>query len=125
MKQEARKINNFTDLFAWQEAHELVVLVYKATRDFPKEEVFGLTSQIRRASVSISSNIAEGFGRRSKIDKARFYVMAQGSLSEVQSQLMVARDIDYLEKASFDSLYSQTITVHKLLTGLINKTKES
>lgn len=114
-----QKIKSFTDLVAWQEGHELILLIYDVTKSFPKEEMFGLTNQIRRASVSITSNIAEGFNRQSAKDKAHFYVMAHGSVAEVQSQLMICRDVSYLSKEKFSKAAEQTILVHKLLTGLI------
>jgi len=98
------KITSFTNLIAWQESHKLVVQIYKVTQIFPKEETFGLTNQIRRATVSISSNIAEGFSRTTLIDKNRFYIMAKGSLTEVQSQLLIARDVNYLKKEIFYEL---------------------
>ena len=119
------KIQKFTDLKAWQEAHQLVVGMYKETEIFPTNEQFGLTNQIRRAAVSISSNIAEGFSRQTRADKSRFYVMAQGSTTELQSQLILARDIGYLSREKFDVLASRSVTVHKLLTGLIKSIKES
>jgi len=74
-----KKIKSFTDLNAWREAHKLALIVYKITKDFPKEEMFGLTSQMRRAVVSITSNIAEGFSRQSYSEKVQFYSIAQGS----------------------------------------------
>jgi len=83
----ADKIRHFTDLRAWQEGHTLVLAVYKVTKDFPKEELFGLTNQIRRAVVSVTSNIAEGFTRYSSKEKNQFYFVCLGSLAEVQNQL--------------------------------------
>jgi four helix bundle protein len=80
----------------WQKAHGVVLSVYEVTGAFPESERFGLTSQMRRAAVSITSNIAEGFGRQTSKDKARFYLNARGSCYEVQSQLYIARDVDYL-----------------------------
>lgn len=77
---ETRKIQSFHDLRVWQESHSLVVCVYKTTKSFPKEELFGLTNQIRRASVSITSNLAEGFGRETIKDRVHFYIMSLGSL---------------------------------------------
>lgn len=117
------KIKSFTDLNAWKEAHELALLVYKITKQFPKEEQFGLTNQLRRAVVSITSNIAEGFSRSSYKEKVQFYSMALGSLSEVQSQLLIARDISYIAKDQFNSIADQSVTVNKLLNGLIKKSK--
>lgn len=116
-------IKSFTDLNAWREAHMFVVLIYKKTKDFPKDEQFGLTNQIRRAAVSITSNIAEGFGRRSSKDRVHFYDMARASLSEVQSQLMVAKDVGYLDEIMFNELANQSVECYKVLTGLINATK--
>lgn len=123
MNQEFSKIKSFTDLNVWKEAHGLVLSIYKAAIDFPKEELFGLTNQMRRAAVSITSNIAEGFSRSSYRDKSHFYTVALGSLSEIQSQLLVARDLKYIKKEKFTSLASTTITVSKLLNGLIKKSK--
>lgn len=113
------KIVNFTDLFAWQEGHKFVLMVYKTTRTFPDFERFGLTSQLQRAVVSITSNIAEGFSRSSYKEKIQFYSMALGSLTEVQNQLIVARDINYLKKEDFEALISQSVRVHKLINSLI------
>lgn len=100
------------------------VSIYKLTQQFPKEELFGITSQMRRAVVSVTSNIAEGFSRQSIPDKCHFYAMSHGSLTEVQSQLYIAQGVGYVDQAQFDGVYSQTVTVHKLLTGLIKSTKQ-
>ncbi|MGB2787023.1 MAG: four helix bundle protein [Candidatus Saccharimonadaceae bacterium] len=116
-------IKSFTDLAAWQKSHGLVVMIYKATQGFPKEEVFALTSQLRRAAVSVTSNIAEGFGRRTKADRSHFYDMARASLAEVQSQLLVARDVGYMLPAEFGNLADKSVECHKILTGLIKATK--
>jgi four helix bundle protein len=118
------KIKTFTDLYAWQEAHKLVLMIYKISKDFPKEELFGLVSQIRRAAVSITSNIAEGFSRQSYKEKVQFYCMAQGSNTEVQNQLLVAKDINYITKESFNVIAEQSVKAHKLLNGLIKKSKD-
>jgi len=117
------KIRTFTDLYAWQEAHKLVLMIYKITKEFPKEELFGLVSQIRRAVVSITSNIAEGFSRQSYKEKIQFYSIAQGSNTEVQNQLLIAKDIDYISEDNFNKIAEQSVTVHKLLNGLIKKSK--
>lgn len=116
-------IKSFTDLNAWREAHVLAVSIYTVTKNFPSEEQFGLTNQIRRAAVSITSNIAEGFGRRSVKDRTYFYDMARASLAEVQSQLMIARDVGYIVREKFNELADQSVECHKVLTGLINATK--
>src|SRR3989338_3475802 len=95
------KIKSFTNLIAWKESHRLVLMIYKLTKNFPKEEMFGLINQMRRASVSISSNIAEGFSKNSLIEKNRFYSMARGSTLELQNQLLIARDIGYVNNNEF------------------------
>jgi four helix bundle protein len=120
---QAGKIKSFTDLNAWKEAHLLVLGIYKLTQKFPKEEQFGLMNQIRRASVSITSNIAEGFSRNSYREKAQFYSMALGSLTEAQNQLLIAKDLSYITKDEFLSLADKTVIVSKLLNGLIKKSK--
>jgi four helix bundle protein len=115
---EGTKIRSFVDLRAWQEGHKLVLMVYKLTREFPKEEIFGLVSQMRRSAVSVTSNIAEGFSRNTSKDKVQFYCTSHGSLTELQNQLIVSRDVGYLNKIDFDKMANQTILVHKLITGL-------
>ena len=112
------KISSFKDLIAWKEGHKLAVTIYEITKAFPKEEIFGLTNQIRRAAVSVTSNIAEGFSRNSSKEKIQFYSIALGSLSEVQSQILIAKDIGYLAGERYDSISQLTITVSKLLNGL-------
>lgn len=123
MDQNKGKITSFKDLIAWQYAHALVLGIYKLTKLFPKEEQFGLINQVRRAAVSITSNIAEGFSRSSYKEKAQFYSMSLGSLTEVQSQLMIAKDLGYVTNEDFISIETQTITVSKLLNGLIKKSR--
>src|SRR3989344_4575614 len=117
------KIRDFKDLYSWQEGHKLVLIIYKLTESFPQKEMFGLTNQMRRAAVSITSNIAEGFSRRSYKDKAQFYSMALGSLTELQNQLLVAKDIGYLSLVLFEKTSEQTVIVSKLINGLIKKSK--
>ena len=116
---EKNKIKSFTDLIAWKEAHKLALFIYEVTKLFPKEEIYGLTNQIRRAVVSVSSNIAEGFSRKSNAEKRQFYYQALGSLTELQNQLLIARDIGYINKDKFNSLANQTISVSKLINALI------
>ena len=118
------KIASFTDLKAWQEGHKLVVSVYTLTKKFPAEEQFALTSQMRRAAVSVTSNIAEGFSRPTKADKMHFYYMAQGSLTELQNQLLIARDVKYVLAEDILGFADKTVTVHKLLTGLIKALRD-
>ncbi len=119
----AEKISKFTDLIVWQEGHKLVILIYKFTKTFPSEEKFSLTSQIRRAVVSVTSNIAEGFGRQSQKDRLHFYSMARGSLLELQNQILIAKDINLIKDGDFAVLSKQSIIVHKLLNGLIRSFK--
>lgn len=112
-------IKRFVDLETWQRGHELVLLVYKLTRDFPKEETYSLTDQVRRAVVSVTSNIAEGFGRRSVAEKTKFYFISTGSLAEVQNQLLIARDLGYLSITVYHQVYELTEEVYRMLNGLI------
>ncbi len=110
------KINSFTDLLAWQKSHELTVAVFKI---FKSAKNNNLRSQIERSSLSVTSNIAEGFGRSSQKDKDHFYVMARGSAFEVQSQLFVARDIADITQEEFVELLNKSVDSIKLLHGLI------
>lgn len=113
------KIQTFKDLKAWQEAHQLVLEVYRITNKYPDEEKFGLTNQSRRASISISSNVAEGFGRLSSKDKYHFYTMAKTSLAEVQNQLIVARDLEYAPKKELKEVFDRSDVVGRLIKGLM------
>lgn len=112
------RIQSFTDLVAWKEGHKLVLMIYKETKNFPKDELFSLTNQMRRCVVSITSNIAEGFSRQTVNEKYQFYSISHGSLTELQNQLIIARDVGYLSKESFDEIAQQTIQVSKLIFGL-------
>ncbi|MDD5760660.1 MAG: four helix bundle protein [Candidatus Pacebacteria bacterium] len=112
------KIKSFTDLNAYKETHKLVLMIYQITKSFPKEERFGLVDQIRRAAISITSNIAEGFSRNTNKDKCQFYSLSLGSLSELQSQLLIAKDLKYLNQQAFNLIAQQSIIVRKLLSGL-------
>jgi len=112
------KIRTFTDLNAWKKSHELVLFTYKITNLFPKKEIFSLTSRMRRAAISITSNIAEGFSRQSYKEKTHFYSIALGSLTELQSQFLVARDITYI-KEEYRIFFNKSVLAHKLINGLI------
>lgn len=120
---EKTKISNFTDLNAWKEGHKLVLSIYKITKNFPREELFGLVSQMRRSAVSITSNIAEGFSRQSYKQKALFYAISLGSVTELQNQLLIAKDVNYINKKSFKEMSEQTIVVHKIINGLIKMSR--
>jgi four helix bundle protein len=111
-------IEKFQDLVVWQKAHQFVLLTYRHTKNFPNDENYGLVSQMRRAAVSIPANIAEGFVKRGKTDKVRFYNIAQGSLEESKYYLVLAKDLGYLKDVSAPlSLANET---GRLLNGLIN-----
>ncbi len=110
-------ILSFTDIKAWQKAHELVLEVYKLTKSFPKFEEFCLTNQIRRAVISIASNIAEGFKRKSAKDSGHFYNIADGSLEEVKYQLILSKDLKYISESEFNKTYNLTEEVGRLLCG--------
>lgn len=117
------KIKSFTDLNAWKEGHKLVIMIYHVTKRFPREEIFALISQMQRAAVSITSNIAEGFGRQTYKEKVQFYYQSQGSLVELKNQILISKDIGYLSKEDFDNLVYQVNIAHQLLQGLIQKSK--
>ena len=112
------KITHFTDLHTWQQAHKLVLEIYRITKKFPKDERFGLISQMTRAAVSITSNIAEGFGRVSNKEKTHFYSFSRGSLLELESQLLIARDLKYIEQVQFDLIKNLINETGKALSGL-------
>lgn len=101
---EHQTIKSFTDLNAWKEGHKLVLIIYKTTRLFPSDEKFGLCSQIQRAAISITSNIAEGFSRNSSKEKVQFYYTSLGSLTEIQNQLLIARDLGYINQQLFNDI---------------------
>ena len=113
------KIRHFTDLEAWKEAHLLAIEIYRITKSFPKEEMFGLTNQMRRAAVSIGSNIAEGFSRNTLKDKAQFYAIAKGSATELESQLLLSKDISYVSNDDFTQVSRSIEQVGRLITGLV------
>ncbi len=118
-----QKILSFTDLVAWREGHTLVLDVYRMTKEFPREELFGLTSQMRRCAVSITSNIAEGFSRNSWKEKLQFYSTSLGSFTELQNQLLVSRDVKYISTEVFNQIAEQSVLVSKLIRGLIKKSQ--
>lgn len=119
MEKENRTIRHFRDLDSWKESHVLTLLIYQYTKTFPQEEKFGLVSQVRRAVVSIESNIAEGFGRNTQNDKRQFYTMARGSLLEVETQIIIAKDLGYTNMKEFAIVSEQINVVGRLITGLL------
>lgn len=118
---EEDRIKSFTDLIVWQKAHRLVLLIYVLTKEFLKEETYSLVDQMRRAVVSITSNISEAFGRRTFKEKAQFYHMASGSLYELKNQIIIARDLGYM--VSDRELFDLCNEVHRLLNGIISSSK--
>jgi four helix bundle protein len=111
------KAKSFTDLIVWQKAHQFVLSTYKLTEKFPKAEIYGLTSQFRRAAVSIAANIAEGFRKRSKPEKAHFFGISQGSLDECYYYLILAKDLAY---GDTKEQIIQLEEVSKILMGYAN-----
>lgn len=118
-------MKSYRELFVWQKGVDLSVSVYDETQSFPKEEAFGMTSQIRRSAISIPSNIAEGFGRSSQADFARFLKISSGSLYELQTQLEICRRINYISAEQFESLWNLSIEIEKMLSSLISKIQKS
>ena len=107
------------DLNVWKESILLVTLIYEKTKSFPKDELFGLTSQIRRSAISIPSNISEGAARESNKEYLRFLYIAQGSISELDTQLIKADNLNFLSKADYIMLNEKLVSIRKMLTGLI------
>lgn len=111
---------DFKELDVWREAKQLAIATYRFTECFPKHELFGLTSQMRRSAVSIPSNIAEGSGRRTNKDKAQFMYTARGSLFELETQIVIAHELAFIPAFDFDNLHSQIIKCRQLINGYIN-----
>ncbi|MEX2596475.1 MAG: four helix bundle protein [Salibacteraceae bacterium] len=112
------KVYSFEKLDVWNKAADFVCELYKVTRKFPSEEKYGLTSQLRRAAVSIASNIAEGSSRKSKKDQSRFYVIAYSSTIEVINQLIIAKRLEYLQQEEYENLRKQMEEITGLIGGL-------
>jgi four helix bundle protein len=113
-------VRNYRDLVAWQKAMDLVEAINAATRSFPSEERYGLTNQLRRAAVSVPSNIAEGQGRRSPKEFHHFLALAHGSLREIETQMLIAQRLSYLDGHTTEVLMGQAGEVGRLITGLSN-----
>jgi four helix bundle protein len=116
-------MKDYRNLEVWKRAHELVIEVYKITGQFPKEEKFGLTSQMRRSSSSIPTNIAEGCGRAGDTEFHRFLIIAMGSSSELEYQVLLSHDLGYLKTQQYEELEQEIIVVRKMLNALIQKVK--
>ncbi|MEQ1705486.1 MAG: four helix bundle protein [Rickettsiales bacterium] len=117
------KHRSYEDLKVWQKAVSLSKDVYRITKNFPKDEIYGLTSQIRRSAVSVSSNIAEGCGRNSYGEFVQFLGIASGSLAELHTQLIIAVDVNYLSKIDFDVLLTQIVEIGRMIAGLKSSLK--
>ena len=118
-------MRDFHKLMIWQRSHSLTLEIYKITKTFPKEEVFGLTSQIRRAVSSIPTNIAEGCGRNSNKEFAHFLQIAIGSATEVEYQLLLAHDINYINDDDYQVLTDETVAVRKMIIKYQSELKSS
>ena len=118
-------MQDFRNLDVWQKAHSLALDVYRSTKDFPIQEQFGLKSQVRRAGSAIPANLAEGCGRGSDADFARFVQNALGSASELDYHLLLCHDLGYLSEETYQNLYKQTTRTMRMLNGLLNKLRAS
>jgi four helix bundle protein len=118
-------MKTFRDLLIWQKAMILVTNCYSATSSFPKDEQFGLTSQIRRSCISIPSNISEGFGRGTNKDYYRFLTISLGSLFEFQTQIEIAYNLNYITENQFNKLYEDSRELERMLSSFMNKVKET
>jgi four helix bundle protein len=112
-------MKDFKKLKVWEKAHRLTLSVYEASANFPREELYGLTSQIRRACASVPTNIAEGCGRSSDTDFARFLQISMGSASEVEYLLLLGRDLDFLVHEEYEELNSEVVEIKRMLASLI------
>jgi len=114
-------MEDFKNLKVWAKSHELTLAIYQTTRKFPKDEIYGLTSQIRRASASIGANSAEGCGRRSDPEMKRFVQIARGSASELEYHLLLARDLHFLASEEFNNLEARALEVQRMLASLAHR----
>lgn len=120
MKQETQ-ISSYKDLIVWQKSIDLALLVYSLTEDFPKEEIFGLTSQMRRAAISIPSNISEGRNRKTRKDFAQFLHIAHGSLAELETQIIISQQIRKTKDLDYTHILPLITEIGKMLNGMIKK----
>lgn len=121
----ANEVRSYKDLVAWQKSMDLVTAVYRISQGFPKEEIFGLVSQIRRAAVSVPSNIAEGHARTSKKEFQYFLSNARGSLAELETQLTIAHQLAYIDGTEINQLLDRLGEVGRILNGLLTALKRS
>jgi four helix bundle protein len=118
-------MEDFKDLKVWAKAHQVTLAIYQATRKFPRDEIYGLTSQIRRAAASIGANIAEGCGRRSDAEMKRFVQIARGSASELEYHLLLARDLQLLTGEEFKDLEAKVFEIQRMLASLVQRLQPS
>ena len=118
---KATRINTFRDLIVWRKAIDFVTSIYKLTTAFPVNELYGLSSQIRRCAISIPSNIAEGYGRRSTKDYIRFLNISMGSIYELQTQLEIGLNLNFISKSDYESVYKNIREIEIILRSLITK----
>lgn len=117
-------LKNYKDLKVWQKSYQLCLEIYKVTKEFPKEERYGLTSQIRRAAVSVPSNIAEGYGRKTTPEYIQFLYVAYGSTCELETQIFLSGDLGYIETEKLEKLQEEIGEVERMLKALIKSLKE-
>lgn len=118
------KTTSYKDLIVWQKSIELVIMIYELTKKFPKEELYGLVSQMRRAAVSISSAIAEGYTRRNRKEYIQSLYIARSSTAELETQLLITHKLGYLDKKSYKTVSSLLEEVAKLLSSIVSKLRE-
>lgn len=118
-------VQSYRELFAWQKAMDFTTEVYRVTRRFPKEELYGVTSQLRRAAISVPSNIAEGQGRQTTGEFRQFLGHARGSLLETETQILLSERLEYLDHETTENLLKQAAEVGRILNGLMNSLKGS
>jgi four helix bundle protein len=114
-------MKDFRDLKVWQRAHSVTLEIYRCTRNFPREETYGMTSQLRRCSASVAANIAEGCGRPGNPEFGRFLGMAMGSASELEYFLLLARDLQYLTQQQYHAVVNDVVEMRRMLNGLLSK----
>ena len=119
------RTTSYKDLIVWKKSYDLSILIYKLTKKFPKDEVYGLTSQIRRCAVSIPLNIAEGYSRYRKLEFAYFLQISFASGAELETQILISKDLDYISQGEFDEVNSLLIEVMKMLNSLMSKVRLS
>ena len=121
----ARSIKTYRDLLVWQKSMDLVTEIYRLSKSFPQDELYGLSAQIRRSAVSVPTNIAEGYGRQSKQDYLRFLKMASGSLYELQTQIEISQKLSYISKDDYEVIFNRAKEIERMLSSMIRKVENS